>query len=119
MQAWLISKMDHITQEFLAGGGYPWAYEAQFIAYLECWVVIRRGEEAAASLWADFHKLCLETDPPTSLGGRNVTRKEMVAALRQLQRRFEGPQPKSFKIPPPAKAAQPLSLSDFLSGPEK
>ena len=87
MQGWLRSKLDHITTEFLDGGGYGAVYEAQFRAYLEC-LLVTRGQ--SANFWERFKEAC-EGEKPHNLAYYIEDRQELVDALQAFQKRFNLP----------------------------
>jgi len=127
MQTWLREKIDHITTEFLAGGGHGAVYEAQFLAYLECGIKASKGNPTR--IWTEFTALCVEAaaegEPPRSYSCRITDRQELVDALRTFQRRFETPRKARFAAPSPPAQTEPvtsssegeaLGLFDLLTG---
>jgi hypothetical protein len=119
MQVWLRSKLDHITQEFLDGGGYGGVYEAQFLAYLECLVAHWHGTPRVDSFWPEWRKVCAKATPEgkkvQALSNWLQDRKELVKALRDFQSQFDGPTPKRFRPPKQAQAADvPRSEPDLM-----
>ena len=125
MQEWLRSKLDRITFEFLEGSGNGIAYEAQFLAYLECLVAHQRGPAAAISVWHKFMGACAEaSNPPACFSSRIYDRQELVNALREFQHQFEGPKQHAF-TPPKSRAQKPpvvrstdeaVDILDLLGG---
>ena len=124
MQEWLRSKLDHITREFLAGGGYGGVFEAQYLAYLECLVASVSGPQAAPRVWDGWHEVCAQATPegeqPCCLSNRVESREELVKALQQFRLRFEGPRRRIFRVPTKTKKAPAeLDLFDLLNGDSK
>jgi len=131
MQGWLRSKLDHITAEFLGGGGYGAVYEAQFLAYLECLLVVFHQDVApgnqSANFWEQFKEACVAATPEGKTP-RNFTfyiedRQELVDALRAFQKRFDLPSPSKFISPaaqnePEASSGgeEAMDLFDLLGG---
>ena len=112
MQGWFRSKLDHITQEFLAGGGYGAVFEAMFLAYLEGQVAHTYGAVKASEVWARWGALCAEKGTPAqSMSSHLSDREELVAALQKFQRQFEGPGKRRFQ---PPKAARSGGGDDVL-----
>lgn len=121
MQTWLLAKLDHITQEFLAGGGYGGVFEAQYLAYLECLVAVTRGSAAAESLWADWYDVCAKAAPEgekaTCLSNRVTDRAELVTALQECQRRFDSPTRRTLRTPKAkTNATEAVDIFDLLNG---
>lgn len=121
MQTWLLTKLDHLTQAFLAGGGYGGVFEAQYLAYLECLVAATRGLAAAESMWADWYDVCAKAAPEgekaTCLSNRVPDREELVAALQQFQRRFDGPTRRVLRVPKPrSRTGEEVNIFDLLNG---
>lgn len=113
MDAWLQAKLDHITTEFLGGGGYGAVYEAQFLAYLEVLLQVR-GQDPAR-VWTDLEAVrkaeTPEGEPVRSFSHAITDRQELADALKRFQRRFSLPRKAKF-IPPPAAQVEPASSSD-------
>lgn len=132
MQTWLRSKLDCITREFLDGGGYGAIFEVSYLSYLECMVATRRGAAQASKVWPEWGEVCTKATPEGEkvqcLSNRVTDREELVKALQEFQRRFEGPSRRAFKKPPKQEAqpqpptrsgggeAKEFDLFDFLSG---
>jgi hypothetical protein len=129
MRAWLDSKLDAITKEFLDGGGYGAVFEAQYIAYLECQEFQSGGPAAAALVWSLFTEVCTEAvtgdEKPTSFSSRITDRQDLVDALKKFRGRFAGPRKSRFVPPAPDQSddlvrsedegEEPLGLFDLLT----
>jgi hypothetical protein len=92
MQTWLLDKLDHITEEFLGGGGFGTVFEAQYLAYLEC-LLTARGHPA--DIWTRLREMRQKSTPPgepvRSLSYVIEDRQELVDALLAFRAQFEGP----------------------------
>jgi hypothetical protein len=91
---WLRTKMDLLTEEFLSGGGWGQLYEAQFLVYLECFVVARGGD--GSTVWTKLRELRqMETPEGEEVRGYSHVlddRKELATALTIYHARFDTPQ---------------------------
>ena len=102
MHGWLLGKLDNITDEFLGGSGQPMAYEAQYLAYLECLAYLWHGPDKAGSVWEMYREWLQERtpgEPVRALYASVADRQEMVRLLRAFHKKYEGPFPRKF-IPP-------------------
>jgi len=124
-QRWLRDKLDHIAKEFLGGGGYGAVFEAQFLAYLECLVVVRRGDPA--EVWTRFREECEAAAPegeePVCHSNRISDRQELADTLRAFWQSFdpevpaqEDPAPGAQEEPEAGSTTEqePLGLFDLL-----
>lgn len=108
MQTWLQSKLDHITQEFLAGDGYGAVFEASFLAYLECLVACQQGASKAGRVWSEWADICAQDAPKDEkvqcLSNRVTDRKALVDRLQGFQICLDGsgPAPDGAPVNPPA-----------------
>ena len=122
MQNWLRRKLDHITQEFLAGEGYGGVFEAQYLAYLECLVAHWQGVLATPGVWVAWHEVCAKATPKgekvTCLSNRIADRAELVRALNQFRRRYTGPTRRFRAQPAPEvrSTEEGIDLFDLISG---
>lgn len=126
MDKWLHAKMESLTDEFLSGLGVGWVYEAQYLAYLECYVFARFDQ--AHTFWIDYAEYqkaqTPEGQPPSQLA-HHLDGSDLVNALRQFRRRYEGPRKANFVVPPskkpvievpPDQTEMALGLFDLLGG---
>jgi len=120
MQQWFTSKMEHITKEFIEGGGYGAVYEAQFLVYLEAREVACHGGDTEDRFWLKFTEACKARTPE----GKDTKcfafyiedRQELVDALAAFARQFTGPRRTKFAAPkestPVAQPEPPTSSTD-------
>ena len=115
MRQWLTSKLEHITKEFLEGGGYGEVYEAQFIAYLDC------RESHLPDFWERFKTACDARTPegqePRCFAFYIEDRQELVDALAEFARQFDGPRATRVVVEEPVRA-QPEPAASSTSEPE-
>jgi hypothetical protein len=126
MPDWFRNKLDHITKEFLDGGGYGAVFEASFIAYLECLLVHRGGQPV--DIWGLWTGVCKEAtpedEPVQCLSNRVPDREELVKALQNFRGRFDGPTRHSLVVTseaqldplPRSTETGGLDLFDLLTG---
>lgn len=120
MQNWLRTKFDHITAEFLAGGGTGAVFEATYLAYLECLVAHWGGTDQAARVWIEWGEVCTKAtpsgEPVRCMSNRVTDREELVKSLHQFRRRFEGPTHRAIRLPAPKVQPSPELTLDSLFG---
>ncbi len=117
MISWLRDKLDQITGEFLGGGGYGTVFEAQFLAYLECYVAARGGDPT--TVWSKLRQRQQEIpegEEVRSFSHTITDRQELVDVLQTFRRQFEGPRKSNYS--PTAARAQPESVARSREGME-
>lgn len=133
MQGWLKGKLEVLVEWFLEGEGSAVAFEAQYLAYLECLSACWHGPDSAHVMWEKYREWLLERSPqeePGALSNTVTNRQELVDALLAFRHKFEGPFPKRIghgfgRLPQPEAQSdcntrsEGVGLMDFLLGEEE
>jgi len=119
VKTWLLKKLDYMEQGYLKHGGSPQVFEAQYLAYLECYVSATKGDPN--KVWTLLREIRAQETPE----GENVrgyshtlTGTKLVKALSSLRHRLGGPSRKGTlqgaQLPPPVRSEEVMDLFDWL-----